>query len=89
MVCIHCRAYIPHNNPHCRKENIEVIVHTILGLPGENREKVLSTMDYLNTMDIQGVKLQLLHVLKGTDLAADYEKGLFSVLERSSYFEES
>ena len=70
-----------------RKENIEVIVHTILGLPGENREKVLSTMDYLNTMDIQGVKLQLLHVLKGTDLAADYEKGLFSVLEREEYLD--
>lgn len=44
-------------------------------------------MDYLNTMDIQGVKLQLLHVLKGTDLAADYEKGLFSVLEREEYLD--
>ena len=62
-----------------RKENIEVIVHTILGLPGENHDKILATMTYLNTMDIQGIKLQLLHVLKGTDLAADYEKRLFSV----------
>ena len=70
-----------------RKENIEVIVHTILGLPGENHDKILATMNYLNTMDIQGIKLQLLHVLKGTDLAADYEKRLFSVLERAEYLD--
>lgn len=70
-----------------RAQNIEVIVHTILGLPGENHDKILSTMDYLNTMDIQGIKLQLLHVLKGTDLAADYEKGLFSVLDREEYLD--
>ena len=38
-------------------------------------------------MDIQGIKLQLLHVLKGTDLAADYEKGLFSALEREEYLD--
>ena len=55
-----------------RKENIEVIVHTILGLPGENTADILETMEYLNHMDIQGIKLQLLHVLRGTDLAADY-----------------
>ena len=54
-----------------RKRNIEVIVHTILGLPGESREEILETMRYLNKKDIQGIKLQLLHVLKGTDLAYD------------------
>lgn len=50
-----------------RKEGIEVIVHTILGLPGESNEDILATMEYLNQMDIQGIKLQLLHVLRGTD----------------------
>ena len=70
-----------------RREGIEVIVHTILGLPGETREDILATMDYLNRADIQGIKLQLLHVLKGTDLAADYEKGLFSVYEREEYLD--
>ena len=54
-----------------RERNLEVIVHTILGLPGESRQDILSTMDYLNHQDIQGIKLQLLHVLKNTDLAAD------------------
>jgi len=70
---------------HLRKENIEVIVHTILGLPGENTADILETMEYLNYMDIQGIKLQLLHVLRGTDLAADYEKGLFQTYERDEY----
>ena len=68
-----------------RSRNIEVIVHTILGLPGENRERILQTMKYLNEKDIQGIKLQLLPVLSGTDLALDYEKGVFSVLERDAY----
>ena len=54
-----------------RTGDIEVIVHTILGLPGESRKDILETMAYLNAMDIQGIKLQLLHVLRGTDLAAD------------------
>ena len=60
-----------------RKRNLDVIVHTILGLPGENRNDILSTIEYLNHQDIQGIKLQLLHVLKGTDLADDYLAGKF------------
>ena len=43
-----------------------MIVHTILGLPGESRSDILDTMRYLNEKNIQGIKLQLLHVLKGT-----------------------
>ena len=68
-----------------RKRNIEVIVHTILGLPGESSEEILETMRYLNKKDIQGIKLQLLHVLKGTDLAYDYLAGRFHVYEREEY----
>ena len=68
-----------------RSRKIEVIVHTILGLPQETPEQILQTMDYLNHMDIQGIKLQLLHVLRGTDLAEDYEKGLFSVYTQEEY----
>ena len=60
-------------------------MHTILGLPGENTADILETMEYLNHMDIQGIKLQVLHVLRGTDLAADYEKGLFQTYERDEY----
>ena len=68
-----------------RREGIEVIVHTILGLPGESSEDILATMKYLNQMDIQGIKLQLLHVLQGTDLATDYRNGLFRTYEREEY----
>lgn len=51
-----------------RARNISVITHVILGLPGETPEKILETIHYLNQCDIQGIKLHMLHVLKGTDL---------------------
>ena len=66
---------------------LDVIVHTILGLPGETSRDVLDTMKYLNACQIQGIKLQLLHVLSGTDLAADYQAGKFSVLGREEYID--
>lgn len=55
-----------------RARGIEVIVHTILGLPSETPAHILATMDYLSHCDIQGIKLQLLHVLRETDLADYY-----------------
>lgn len=68
-----------------RERNIEVIVHTIVGLPGEDRKKILETVQYLNGCDIQGIKLQLLHILKGTDLGELYLQGKVSVLEEAEY----
>lgn len=70
-----------------RERNLEVIVHTILGLPYETKEDILATMEYLNHMDIQGIKLQLLHVLKGTDLAEDYLAGKFQVYSMEEYLD--
>lgn len=70
-----------------RKRNLDVIVHTILGLPGESKNDILSTIEYLNHQDIQGIKLQLLHVLKGTDLAEDYLAGKFQVYTLEEYLE--
>lgn len=66
---------------------LETIVHLILGLPGETAEDVLESISYVNRSHIQGVKLQLLHVLSGTDLAADFAAGKFSVLSREEYLE--
>ena len=54
-----------------QKRNIPVIVHIILGLPGESTKEVLETIEYLNALGIQGIKLQLLHILKDTDLAKE------------------
>ena len=70
-----------------RALDLEVIVHTILGLPGETKEDILETVSYLNTQDIQGIKLQLLHILKGTDLAKEYEEGRFSVYTMEEYID--
>ncbi len=70
-----------------RSRNIETIVHVILGLPGESTEQMLSTVRYLNTLDIQGVKLQLLHILKDTDLADYYREHPFHIFTMEEYIE--
>ncbi len=57
---------------------ITIIVHTILGLPKETKHDMLKTMEYISTLPVQGVKLQLLHVLKGTDLGSLYDNGKLS-----------
>lgn len=53
---------------------IPVVVHLILGLPGDTREDTLRAVSYLNALPVWGIKLQLLHILEGTDLAALYKK---------------
>lgn len=68
-----------------RNNNIEVIVHIILGLPNETKEDMLNTIRFVNQSDIQGIKLQLLHVLEGTDMKTDYLKGEFSVMTLEEY----
>lgn len=70
-----------------RKYRIETIVHVILGLPGEDHSRILDTIHYLNGMDIQGMKLQLLHILKGTDLADYYLERPFHIFSMEEYFE--
>lgn len=70
-----------------RKRQIEVIVHTILGLPKEGCGEVLQTIQYLNGMDIQGIKLQLLHILEGTDLGQLYREQKVDVLSMEAYIE--
>ncbi len=69
-----------------RLAGIDVIVHTILCLPNETPEMMLDTMEYLNRMDIQGMKLQLLHILKDTDLARYYREHPFFLPEMEEYF---
>ena len=59
-----------------KRRNLTVIVHVILFLPGETHEMMLETIEYLNHSDIDGIKLQLLHILEGTDLAVEYQKFL-------------
>ncbi len=68
-----------------RRRKLTVIVHTILYLPGETQQQMLDTLDYLNQRDIQGIKLQLLHILKKTDLATLYEAHPFPVPSMEEY----
>lgn len=70
-----------------KKRNIEVIVHVILGLPGEEKEDMLNTVRYLANLTpaLDGIKLQLLHVLKNTKLAEEYEKEYFKILTMEEY----
>ena len=64
---------------------VEVIAHMILGLPGETPEMMAETARYLGMAKVDGVKLHLLHVLRGTDLAAAYEAGRIRTLALDEY----
>ena len=66
---------------------VNIVVHLILGLPGESREDMLNSLRYVAKSGVHGVKLQLLHILKGTDLAAEYDKDPFPLLSLDEYAE--
>ena len=66
--------------------NVHRITHIILGLPGESRQDMLETIDYVGQRT-DGIKLQLLHVLEGTALAESYRKGEFEVLGADEYYQ--
>ena len=66
---------------------IPVIVHMILGLPGETNEMMLETVRYLNTWKPFGIKLQLLHILEHTDLATSFVNGEFDALTKEAYLD--
>ncbi len=68
-----------------KERNIPFIVHVIIGLPGESLEMLLDTMQYLNVIRPFGIKLQLLHILKETDLALDYLAHKFDALSEDTY----
>ena len=68
-----------------RKRNINVVVHIINGLPYETKEMMIDTVKYLNNLDIQGIKIHMLHILKNTDLYDMYQKEKFHVLSRDEY----
>ena len=68
-----------------RERNINVIVHIINGLPYETKEDMLETVKYLNNIDIQGIKIHMLHVIKNTKLADLYKKNPFHILSKEEY----
>ena len=68
-----------------RAAGISVIVHMIIGLPGETAEMIRQTAAYIGRSGVQGIKFQLLHVLEGTELAEEYQAGAFDVLSLDKY----
>lgn len=68
-----------------RKRNINVVVHIINGLPYETKEMMLETIKYLSKLDIQGIKIHMLFILKNTELASFYKKEKFHILTKEEY----
>ena len=68
-----------------KERGIEVIVHVILGLPGETEEDMEETVKYVVSSGADGIKLQLLHVLEGTDLEKDYLDGKVPIMNLDEY----
>ncbi|WP_373897376.1 TIGR01212 family radical SAM protein [Haloimpatiens sp. FM7315] len=70
-----------------RERNIDVVVHVIFGLPGENSLDMLNSIRYLSNIDIQGIKIHLLHLMKNTPLVKLYEEGRLRFLEKDEYID--
>ncbi len=71
------------------ESGVDIVTHLILGLPGETRADMLASVQHVCSLPLSGIKLQLLHILRGTDLAAVYETcpGLFPLLGLSDYID--
>ena len=69
----------------CKASGLYTVVHMIIGLPGETPEMAAQTAAYIGKSGADGIKLQLLHVLRGTDLADEYAAGLFDVMSMEEY----
>lgn len=70
-----------------RERGINVVVHIINGLPFETEDMMLETIKHLNTLDIQGIKIHMLHIIKDTGMANLYEKTHFHVLSKEEYID--
>ena len=70
-----------------RERNIDVVVHIINGLPYETKEMMLETVNYLNKLDIQGIKIHMLNIIKDTPLEELYKKEKFHILTKEEYID--
>lgn len=70
-----------------REKNLPIVVHIINGLPYETKDMMIETVKHLNTLDIQGIKIHMLSILKDTPLAEIYHKNPFSLLSQEEYIE--
>jgi hypothetical protein len=68
-----------------RQRHIEVVVHIINGLPFETKEMMIDTVKHVNTLDIQGIKIHMLHIMEKTKMGYDYKKEPWDILTLASY----
>lgn len=69
------------------KNNIKVVVHIINGLPGETKDMMIKTAQYVNSLNVWGIKIHMLHIIKNTKLAEIYEKKPFHILSKDEYID--
>ena len=70
-----------------RERNINIVIHIINGLPYETKEMMIDTVKYLSNLDIQGIKIHMLSILKDTKLAELYNKEKFKLITRDEYID--
>ena len=70
-----------------KENNIKVVVHIINGLPYETKEMMIETAKYLNNLNIDGIKIHMLHILKNTELASRYQEEKFHILTKEEYID--
>ncbi len=70
-----------------RKRNINIVVHIINGLPYETKDDMIETAKYVSSLDIQGIKIHMLFILKGTKIADIYNKEHFHILTKEEYID--
>lgn len=68
-----------------QKRNIETVVHIINGFPNETKEDMLETLDYVNNLGVQGIKIHLLHIMTKTAMGHQYQKNPFKILTLEEY----
>lgn len=68
-----------------KKSGIDIVTHCILGLPGENRDDMINTVNFVANTGTQGIKLHLLHLMKDTPMVKLYEEGNLTLLEKEQY----
>jgi len=70
-----------------KKRNIFTVIHIINGLPNETKEMMIDTVKYLNSLDIDGIKIHMLYITKNTKLAKMYENNPFHILTKEEYID--
>lgn len=83
----HKRDIVTKTIKELRKRKIDVVIHIINGLPNESKEMMYETIDYVNQLDVQGIKIHMLYILKNTPLESMYIKQPFPILSLEEYVE--